>query len=182
MIIKNNQKYQIININLEDVDDSFAKAVVKIFSRLAFEFSKKIERGSIPFNILLEEAHRYVQKDQDNFLLGYNIFDRIAKEGRKYGVLMTLISQRPVDLSETVISQCSNFLIFKMSHPRDIEYITKMIPNITEDVIEKQKALQVGNCLAFGSGFKIPIIVKLELPDPAPQSSSCNIVDNWTRH
>lgn len=180
MIIKDGKKFQIININLEDVDDTFAKAVVKIFSRLIFEFSKKIERGSIPFNILLEEAHRYVQKDQDTFLFGYNIFDRIAKEGRKYGVLMELISQRPVDLSETVISQCSNFLIFKMSHPRDIEYITKMIPNITEDVIEKQKALQVGNCLAFGSGFKIPIIVKVEMPDPMPQSSSCNVVTNWT--
>ena len=180
MIIKDGKKFQIININLEDVDDTFAKAVVKVFSRLIFEFSKKIERGSIPFNILLEEAHRYVQKDQDTFLFGYNIFDRIAKEGRKYGVLMELISQRPVDLSETVISQCSNFLIFKMSHPRDIEYITKMIPNITEDVIEKQKALQVGNCLAFGSGFKIPIIVKVEMPDPMPQSSSCNVVTNWT--
>lgn len=180
MIIQDGKKFQIININLEDVDDTFAKAVVKIFSRLIFEFSKKIERGSIPFNILLEEAHRYVQKDQDTFLFGYNIFDRIAKEGRKYGVLMELISQRPVDLSETVISQCSNFLIFKMSHPRDIEYITKMIPNITEDVIEKQKALQVGNCLAFGSGFKIPIIVKVEMPDPMPQSSSCNVVTNWT--
>ena len=180
MIIKDNKKYQIININLEDVDDSFAKAVVKIFTRLIFDFSKRIERGSIPFNLLLEEAHRYVQKDQDNFLFGYNIFDRVAKEGRKYGVLMTLISQRPVDLSETVISQCSNFLIFKMSHPRDIEYITKMIPNITEDTIEKQKALQVGNCLAFGSGFKIPIIVKVEMPNPMPQSSSCNVVTNWT--
>ena len=180
MIIKDGKKFQIININLEDVDDTFAKAVVKIFSRLIFEFSKKIERGSIPFNILLEEAHRYVQKDQDTFLFGYNIFDRIAKEGRKYGVLMELISQRPVDLSETVISQCSNFLIFKMSHPRDIEYITKMIPNITEDVIEKQKALQVGNCLAFGSGFKIPIIVKVEMPNPMPQSSNCNVVINWT--
>lgn len=180
MIVKDGKKYQIININLEDVDDSFAKAVVKIFSRLIFEFSKKIERGTIPFNILLEEAHRYVQKDQDTYLFGYNIFDRIAKEGRKYGVLMELISQRPVDLSETVISQCSNFLIFKMSHPRDIEYITKMIPNITDDVIEKQKALQVGHCLAFGSAFKIPIIIKVELPNPMPQSSSCNVIETWT--
>jgi len=180
LIVKDRQKYQIININLEDVDDNFAKSIVKIFTRLIFEFSKKIERGSIPFNILLEEAHRYVQKDQDTFLLGYNIFDRVAKEGRKYGVLMTLISQRPVDLSETVISQCSNFIIFKMSHPRDIEYITKMIPNITEDTIEKQKALQVGHCLAFGSGFKIPIIVKIEMPNPMPQSSSCNVVEKWT--
>lgn len=180
LIIKDNQKFQIININLEDVDDAFAKSIVKIFTRLIFEFSRKIQRGSVPFNIMLEEAHRYVQKDQDDFLFGYNIFDRVAKEGRKYGVVMALISQRPVDLSETVISQCSNFVIFKMSHPRDIEYITKMIPNITEDTIEKQKSLQVGNCLAFGSAFKIPMIVKLEMPNPMPQSSSCNVVTNWT--
>lgn len=180
LIIKDGKKYQIVNINLEDVDDSFAKSVVKIFTRLLFELSKKLERGSIPFNILLEEAHRYVQRDTDEFLFGYNIFDRVAKEGRKYGVIMSLISQRPVDLSETVISQCSNFIIFKMSHPRDIEYITKMIPNITEDTIEKQKSLQVGNCLVFGSGFKIPLIAKLEMPNPMPHSSSCDVVDRWT--
>lgn len=180
LIIKDGNKYQIVNINLEDVDDSFAKSVVKIFTRLLFELSRKIQRGSVPFNILLEEAHRYVQKDNDEFLFGYNIFDRVAKEGRKYGVIMSLISQRPVDLSETVISQCSNFIIFKMSHPRDIEYITKMIPNITEDTIEKQKSLQVGNCLVFGSGFKIPLIARLEMPNPMPQSSSCDVVEKWT--
>ena len=180
LIVKDNKKYQIININLEDVEDAFAKSIVKIFSRLIFEFSRKIERGSIPFNILLEESHRYVQKDKDEFLFGYNIFDRIAKEGRKYGVILSLISQRPVDISETVISQCSNFFIFKMSHPRDIEYITKMIPNITEETIEKQKSLQVGNCLGFGSAFKIPLIIKLEMPSPMPQSNSCNVVEKWT--
>ena len=180
LLVKEGKKTQIININLEDIDDSMAKSIVKIFTRLLFEFSKKIPRGTIPFNIMLEEAHRYVQKDLDDFLFGYNIFDRVAKEGRKYGVLLTLISQRPVDLSETVISQCSNFIIFKMSHPRDIEYITKMIPNITEDTIEKQKSLQVGNCLMFGSAFKIPIVVKLELPNPIPQGTSCNIVSSWT--
>ena len=180
LIIKDGKKYQIINFNLEDVDDGFAKSIVKIFTRLLFELSKKMERGSVPFNILLEEAHRYVQKDTDDFLFGYNIFDRVAKEGRKYGVIMALISQRPVDLSETVISQCSNFIIFKMSHPRDIEYITKMIPNITEDTIEKQKSLQVGNCLVFGTGFKIPLIARLEMPNPVPQSSSCDVVSKWT--
>ena len=180
LIVKNNKKYQIININLEDVDDSFAKAIVKVMSRMVFDLSKRIERGSLPFNIILEEAHRYVQRDSDTQLFGYNIFDRIAKEGRKYGVLLSLISQRPVELSDTVISQCSNFIIFKMSHPRDIEYITKMIPNITDDTIEKQKALQVGNCLAFGSGFRIPIIVRLDMPNPMPQSNSCDVVEKWT--
>ena len=181
LIISGGKKYQIVNINLEDIDDVFAKSIVKIISRLIFTLSKRIERGSLPFNLLLEEAHRYVQRDKDEALFGYNIFDRIAKEGRKYGVIMSLISQRPVDLSETVISQCSNFIIFKMSHPRDIEYITKMIPNITEDTIEKQKALQVGNCLAFGSGFRIPLIARLDMPNPVPQSSSCDVVDKWTQ-
>ena len=180
LIVKDNKKYQIININLEDVDDSFAKAIVKIMSRMIFDLSKKIERGSLPFNLILEEAHRYVQRDRDTNLFGYNIFDRIAKEGRKYGVLLALISQRPVELSDTVISQCSNFIIFKMSHPRDIEYITKMIPNITDDTIEKQKALQVGHCLSFGSGFRIPIITRLEMPNPMPQSSSCDVVEKWS--
>lgn len=182
LIVKDGLKYQIVNINLEDVDDSFAKSIVKIMSRFVFELSKRIERASLPFNIVLEEAHRYVQKDLDESLFGYNIFDRIAKEGRKYGVLMWLISQRPVELSDTVISQCSNFIIFKMSHPRDIEYITKMIPNITDDTIEKQKALQVGNCLAFGNGFKIPLIVRLSMPDPMPQSSNCDVVEKWTNN
>ena len=67
-----------------------------------------------------------------------------------------------------------------MSHPRDIEYITKMIPNITDDTIEKQKALQVGHALAFGSGFRIPIIARLDMPNPMPQSSSCDVVEKWT--
>jgi hypothetical protein len=85
LIIKDGKKYQIVNINLEDVDDAFAKSIVKIICRLVFELSKKVERASLPFNLLLEEAHRYVQRDSDTQLFGYNIFDRIAKEGRKYG-------------------------------------------------------------------------------------------------
>lgn len=180
LLMDKGQKCQIVNINLEDIDDAVAKAIVKILTRMIFDFSRKVERGSIPFHLFLEESHRYVQRDQDEFLFGYNIFDRVAKEGRKYGVLMSLISQRPVDLSDTVLSQCSNFFIFKMSHPRDIEYITKMIPNITEETIEKQKGLQVGNCLAFGSAFQIPIIIKLDLPNPLPQGSNCDVVGRWT--
>lgn len=169
-----------VNINLDDVDDDFAKVVTKIYSRLIFEFVKGLKnRASIPFHIIVEEAHRYVQKDTDNFLIGYNIFDRIAKEGRKYGLILGLITQRPVELSDTVISQCSNFLIFKMNHPTDIEYIKKMVPNISEEIVEKQKSLQSGTCLAFGRAFKIPLIVKMQMPDPEPLSGNCDVVRIW---
>lgn len=110
-------------------------------------------------------------------MIGYNIFERVAKEGRKYGVILGVISQRPVELSDTVISQCSNFLIFKTNHPRDEEYIKKMIPNINTDIVDKQKGLQSGSCLAFGTAFKIPVIVKLAMPNPTPLSSNSDVVN-----
>ncbi len=175
------KKAQIVNFNLEDVDDWFAKFVTKIFAKLLFDFTKNLKvRASIPMHIFLEEAHRYVQNDIDNYLLGYNIFERVAKEGRKYGMILNLISQRPVEISETVISQCSNFLIFKMSHPRDLEYIRQMLPNISIEIVEKQKSLQPGTCVAFGKAFKVPMIVKMQLPNPEPYSSNSDVVDRWT--
>ena len=176
----NRRKAQIININLEDVDDVYAKVMVKIMARILYEFCKtRTQRASIPFHLFLEEAHRYIQKDTDTFLIGYNIFERIAKEGRKYGVILGLISQRPVELSDTVISQCSNFLIFKMNHPVDVDYIRKMVPNISDEIVEKQKTLQSGTCLGFGMAFRIPLIVKMEMPNPAPWSGNCDVVSIW---
>ncbi len=177
---KDDARAQIVNINLEDIDDAYAKVIVKIISKILFDYAKGLtKRASIPFHIFLEEAHRYIQQDTDTFLLGYNIFDRIAKEGRKYGVILDIISQRPVEISDTVIAQCSNFLIFKMTHPKDIKYIEEMLPNISQDVIEKMKVLQPGNCVAFGGAFKIPMICKLEMPNPMPYSTNCNVSRCW---
>ncbi len=180
LVASNNSKSQIINFNLEDIDDTLAKVLVKIYTRMLFDFTKGLkERATVPFHIFLEEAHRYVQNDTDKYLIGYNIFERVAKEGRKYGLVFNLISQRPVEISETVISQCTNFLIFKMNHPRDLDYIKKMIPNISAEIVEKQKSLQPGTCMAFGKAFKVPMIVKMEMPNPEPSSSSCNVVKCW---
>ncbi len=181
LVTKNGKKAQLVNFNLEDADDRVAKTIVKIYSKLLFDFTKRLnERASIPFHIVLEESHRYVQNDTDNFLLGYNIFERIAKEGRKFGLLLILISQRPVELSETVISQLTNFLIFKMTHPKDLEYIRQMLPNMSAEIMEKQKSLQPGTCVAFGRALKIPMIVRMPLPNPEPYSSNADVVGRWT--
>lgn len=180
IMVGSNKRAQIINFVLEDIDDRFAKAIVKVYCRIIFKFSKGLrDRGAMPIHLMLEEAHRYVQKDYDVEILGYNIFERIAKEGRKFGVIMDLITQRPTELSETVISQCTNFLIFKITHPSDLDYIKKMVPNISNDVIEKQKTLQAGTCVAFGKMMKIPMIVKMQLPNPEPHSSNASIYDKW---
>lgn len=180
LLMENGGKNQILNINLEDADDGIAKVIVKILCRMFFEYARHLpERGLVPFNIFVEEAHRYIKTGEDIDLLGYNIFDRITKEGRKYGVVLNLISQRPVELSETVMSQCSNYLIFKTTHPRDIEYITQMVPYVTEEIIEKQKGLQQGFCLAFGNAFQEPIIIKVDKPDPVPTSDNVDVIKKW---
>jgi len=180
LLNSNNGRVQIVNFVLEEIDDRLARSIVKIYSRILFKYSKRLQpRGSMPIHIMLEEAHRYVLKDRDIDILGYNIFERIAKEGRKFGVILDLITQRPTELSETVLSQCSNFIIFKLNHPTDLEYIRKMVPNISSDVIEKQKSLQSGTCVAFGKMMKIPLIVKMQMPNPEPQSSNASIYDKW---
>ena len=180
LLTPDNKRVQLVNFVLEEVDDRLAKSIIKVLCRILFKFSKRMNpRGSMPIHIMLEEAHRYVQRDNDLEILGYNIFERIAKEGRKFGIIMDLITQRPTELSETVLSQCSNFIIFKLNHPTDLEYIRKMVPNISSDVIEKQKSLQSGTCVAFGRMMKIPMIVKMQMPNPEPQSANASIYDKW---
>ena len=177
LLISNNKRHQLININLDDMD---AKVITKIYTKMIFEFCKALpNRASVPFHILIDEAHRYIQNDNDQFLIGYNIFERVAKEGRKYGVLMGVISQRPVELSDTVISQISNFIIFKTNHPRDLEYIKQMIPNINSDIIDKQKGLQSGTALGFGTAFRIPLMIRFQLPNPMINAENCNVSRSW---
>ena len=175
----NGQKAQIINFNINYIDDRLAKTITKIYSKLLFDYAKDDKKNSLPFHIILEEAHRYVQNDRDIDILGYNIFDRITKEGRKYGILLGLISQRPSELSETSLSQCANFLIFKMLHPKDVTYIRDMIPNITTEIVKKLRILQAGTCIGFGEAFNVPVLIHLDMPDPAPSSASCDISNVW---
>lgn len=177
---KDGKKAQIINFNINHVDDRMAKALVKIISRILFAYSvESRERAQIPFHIIIEEAHRYVQDDKDVELLGYNIFDRITKEGRKYGVILGLITQRPSELSETSLSQCSNFLILRTVHPKDLEFIRNMVNNISAEMIESLRNLQSGSGIAFGTAFRVPILIQFDKPNPEPLSSNADLTKLW---
>lgn len=176
----NSRKAQIVNFNINYVDDRFAKNIVKIYSKLLFDYTVSLnQRTSMPFHIVLEEAHRYVQNDSDVNILGYNIFERITKEGRKYGLLLGIVSQRPSELSETTISQCSNFLVFKMFHPKDLQFIKDIISSADITVTNKIKTLHPGTCIMFGTAFKMPTIAILDKPNPEPLSQSCDINKTW---
>ncbi|MBR5370141.1 MAG: ATP-binding protein [Bacilli bacterium] len=176
----NNEKAQIINFNINYVDDRIAKVITKIISKMLFvKASETVPRGSHAYHIIIEEAHRYVQKDIDVELLGYNIFERISKEGRKYGIFLALITQRPSELSDTCVSQCANFIILRTAHPVDLKYIKEMIPNISEEVVLQLKNLKPGNCIAFGQAFKVPTVMHLELPSPTPLSNNVDLKTVW---
>ncbi len=173
-------KCQIINFNINYIDDRLAKVITKILSRMLFTKATEASvRGGDAYHIIIEEAHRYVQRDTDIDILGYNIFERITKEGRKYGVFLGLITQRPSELSDTAISQCSNFIILRTLHPKDLEYIRNMVPNISSEVVQQLKSLKPGNCIAFGSAFKVPISMYIELPNPRPLSNNVDLENVW---
>ena len=173
-------KAQLIGFNINYIDDRTAKSITKIISKLLFDVAVNSEkRGAFPFHIIIEEAHRYVQKDIDQELLGYNIFDRITKEGRKYGVVLGLITQRPSELSETSISQCSNFIVLRTLHPKDLQYIKEMVPNVTDEILAILKTLQPGSAIAFGSAFKVPVSVKMDKPNPEPYSYNSDVAKIW---
>lgn len=177
---KNNTKAQIINFNINYIDDRIAKVITKILSRMLFLKASTLKpRGSMAFHIVIEEAHRYVQHDNDIELLGYNIFERISKEGRKYGVFLVLITQRPSELSDTCVSQCMNFLILRTLHPVDLKYIKEMVPNISSEIVLQLKNLKPGNCIAFGSAFKVPTIMYIEEPNPRPLSNNVDLETVW---
>lgn len=174
------EKAQIVNFNLNYVDERFAKTLTKIYSKLFLNYAISLEaRGGFPLQIILEEAHRYVQNDDDIRNIGYNIFDRITKEGRKYGIVLGLITQRPSELSNTALSQCSNYIVLRMFHPEDLKIIKSMTHSIAEEDIEKLKALRPGVALCFGNAFNIPVFVKIDKPDPTPDSNNAHIGTEW---
>lgn len=173
-------KAQVVNMNFNYVDDRMVKTLTKIYAKLFFDYVTNLEnRASFPIHLILEEAHRYVSSDSDIKVLGYNIFDRITKEGRKYGVILGLITQRPSELSTTSLSQCANFIVLKLYYPDDLNIIKSITSNVSGQTLDKIKSLRPGMALCFGNAFKIPLIVELPLPDPMPKSTSVDISKTW---
>ena len=177
---KDGKNAQIININLNGVDDRMIKILSKIYGKMFFDYVTNLEkRASFPIHMVIEEAHRYVQNDHDYEVLGYNIFDRITKEGRKYGILLGLITQRPSELSTTSLSQCSNFLVLRLHHPDDVDIVSRISAAVNKNMLERVKTLRSGMPLCFGTAFNIPVIVDMALPNPMPTSTSVDVVNIW---
>ena len=90
-----------------------------------------------------------------------------------------MITQRPSELSDTCVSQCANFMILRTMHPVDLKYIKEMVPNISNEIVLQLKNLKPGNCITFGTAFKVPTSMYIDLPNPRPLSNNVDLEKVW---
>lgn len=171
---------QIVDLDISALDDASAEVVTKVLAKLLLDYLKRREiKAETPINFIIEEAHRFIKNEANYGAVGYNIFERIAKEGRKFGMLLGISSQRPSELSKTVVSQCSNFIVHRVQNPDDLQYISRMVPYINQNMIERLTYLQTGNALVFGSAINLPTLTKFAQANPTTDSDNAKISEKW---
>ncbi|MGN1105604.1 MAG: ATP-binding protein, partial [Huintestinicola sp.] len=187
-----NSKSNITIIDLSGVPFEVLSITVSLISRLLFEFGYYYKRlrhstnpnetinNDTPFLLVYEEAHKYVpNSDLVKYRASRESIERIAKEGRKYGITLMLASQRPSEISETIFSQCNNFITMRLTNPNDQNYVKRLLPDTMGQLIDKMPTLKSGECLLIGDAVIIPSIVKIEECNPKPSSNDIPYLELW---
>lgn len=172
---------QICVIDLNDASDEIVELASAVVARLIFDRMRRADpRNAMPVHLILEEAHRYISEKPSRFAIDAGItFQRIAKEGRKYGAFLIVASQRPSELSKTVLSQCNNFIIHRIQNPDDLSQIRQMTPFISETVLKRLPSLPKQHALIFGNSVNIPTTFRVRDADPTPNSNDTQVRDIW---
>ena len=175
------KKKQVIIIDLNSANDETVEVISCVISRLIFEKLKTAKnRNQFPINLVLEEAHRYISTESGKIFGDANrIFERIAKEGRKYGMFLLVSSQRPSELSRTVLSQCSNFIVHRIQNPEDLSHIRQITPHISETILKRLPSIPTQHALIFGHSVNLPTTFKVNEANPKPKSDNNEISKNW---
>lgn len=177
-LIKRNQ---IVILDMNSVEDEVVELVAAVLARITFgQLRQSPRRNRFPVHLVLEEAHRYISCTPSRYTISANrIFERVAKEGRKYGLFVLLASQRPSELSKTVLSQCSNFIVHRIQNPEDLSHIRQMTPFISEAVLKRLPSLPKQHALVFGTAVNLPTTFKVRHAHPLPLSDDTKIRDLW---
>ena len=172
---------QIVILDMNDVEDEIVELVAAVLARMVFKILRRADpRNAFPVHCLLEEAHRYIAEVPAKHAIDAGaIFERIAKEGRKYGMFIFVSSQRPAELSKSVLSQCSNFVVHRIQNPDDLSQIRQMTPFISESVLRRLPSLPKQHALVFGNAVKLPTTFKVSNAAPRPHSDDSRIRKLW---
>jgi len=170
-------------VELTGLPTEIINVVVSVLSRMTFDFAHWSE-GKVPLTIVCEEAHRYVPAAaQLGFEPCKRALAKIAKEGRKYGVALCIVSQRPSEIDPTILSQCNTVFALRMSNDRDQEIVNAAITDTGSGLLEFLPALGQREALAFGDGVALPVRIKFdELPSGClPRSTTAHFTEHWQR-
>lgn len=183
-ILGYNEHNNITIIDLSSLPFEVVSIVVSIISRLIFDFSyykmKTTEINDTPYMVVYEEAHKYIPKNNENRYKNTRIaVERIAKEGRKYGLSAMIVSQRPSELSSTVFSQCNNFIVMRLTNPEDQSYVKRLLPEAVSSYGDELASLEQREALLVGDAISTPCIVNIKEAYPTPKSEDIKFYTEW---
>ena len=174
-------------IDLSSLPFEVISIVVSIVSRIVFDFSYYSTKKSAedktnetPFMLVYEEAHKYIPKNAEVRYKNTRLaVERIAKEGRKYGVSAMIVSQRPSEISSTVFSQCNNFVVMRLNNPDDQNYVKKLLPEAVVSYGDALASLEKREALIVGDSIATPTIAKIMDTSPTPKSDDIDFYKEW---
>lgn len=177
---------QITIIDMSLLPFQVLETITGLIGRLILEFLSRFdkeERGIIPVVIALEEAQNYIpeknQKDRDS--ISRKVFERIAREGRKYGLSLLVSSQRPSELSKTVLSQCNSFIVHRIQNPDDQTYIRKLVSAANSEILSQLPTLPQQHVIIMGDCVRTPVVARMNTAKPRPNSNDPEFVNNWIK-
>ena len=174
-------------IDLSEVPADMLPIVIGIVTRIIYDIqfwmSPEKNQTRHPLAIVCDEAHIYMANDTSKMKAvekkSLEIFEKISKEGRKYGVALVIVSQRPAELNTTIISQCNNIISLKITNDRDKSAVSAMLTDSLVGIVDTLPNLDVGECIAVGDASKVPVKILLDKPQEEPISSTINFWDRW---
>lgn len=177
---------QITIIDMSLLPFQVLETITGLIGRIILEFLSRFEkskRGSMPVVIALEEAQNYIpeinKKDRES--ISRKVFERIAREGRKYGLSLLVSSQRPSELSKTVLSQCNSFIVHRIQNPDDQVYIRKLVSSANSEILNQLPTLPQQHVIVMGDCVRTPIVAKMNTASPKPNSNNPEFIQNWLK-
>lgn len=176
---------QVTIIDMSLLPFEVLETITGLIGRLILEFVSRFpesDRGKLPMVIALEEAQNYIPEKNrgDRESIAKKVFERIAREGRKYGISLLVSSQRPSELSKTVLSQCNSFIIHRLQNPEDQKYVRQLVSAANEDILQQLPILPQQHVVIMGDAVRTPLQAKMNTANPRPNSNNPKFIENWT--
>jgi len=176
---------QVTIIDMSLLPFEVLETITGLIGRLILEFVSRFpesDRGKLPMVIALEEAQNYIPEKNrgDRESIAKKVFERIAREGRKYGISLLVSSQRPSELSKTVLSQCNSFIIHRLQNPEDQKYVRQLVSAANEDILQQLPILPQQHVVIMGDAVRTPVQAKMNTANPRPNSNNPKFIENWT--